>query len=91
MVDGAVGAGWYEYRRGWQQVEGEVIAEEPMTLYVNGAELLTLMSTPIEWKTLALGFLRNEGFIQTLEEVETTRSRQPTCSSERCTFSRSCG
>lgn len=70
MVDGAVGAGWYEYRRGWQRVEGEVIAEEPMTLYVNGAELLTLMSTPREWNTLALGFLKNEGFIQALEDVD---------------------
>lgn len=70
MIDGAVEAGWYEYRRGWQQVEGEVIAEEPMTLYVNGVELLTLMSTPLEWKTLAIGFLRNEGFIQALEEVD---------------------
>lgn len=70
MVDGAVGAGWHEYRRGWQWVEGEVIAEEPMTLYVNGVELVTLMSTPREWDALALGLLKNEGFIQTMEEVD---------------------
>jgi FdhD protein len=70
MVDGAVSAGWHEYRRSWQWVEGEVIAEEPMTLYVNGVELVTLMSTPREWNVLALGLLKNEGFIQALEEVD---------------------
>ncbi|HEY42539.1 MAG TPA: formate dehydrogenase accessory sulfurtransferase FdhD [Anaerolineae bacterium] len=70
MVDGAMGTGWHEYRRGWQWVQGEVIAEALMTLYVNGAKLLTLMSTPYEWNALALGFLKNEGFIQTLEEVD---------------------
>ncbi len=70
MIDGAIGADWYSYRRGWKRVEGEVIAEEPMTLYVNGVELLKLMSTPREWNSLALGFLKNEGFINDLEEVD---------------------
>jgi FdhD protein len=70
MVDGAVGSGWHEYRGSWRWNKGEVIAEEPMTLYVNGVELVTLMSTPREWKALALGLLKNEGLIRTLEEVD---------------------
>ncbi len=61
---------WDEYRRGWRQVEGAVIEEGTITLYVNGRELVTLMATPRELDALALGFLKNEGFIAGMEDVE---------------------
>lgn len=70
MSQGAINAGWYEYQRAWKQVEGEVIDEALMTIYVNGIDLATIMSTPHEWDLLALGFLKNEGFIEGMEEVD---------------------
>lgn len=67
---GAVPATWYEYRRGWKRVESKVIEEAMLSLYVNGKELATLMCTPREQNFLALGFLKNEGFIDSIEDVD---------------------
>jgi FdhD protein len=61
----------------WLQVEaqgsheqaGEVIVEMPVSLSVNGATWLTLMCTPTSLEALAVGFLFNEGVIDSLEEV----------------------
>ncbi|MGD2057462.1 MAG: formate dehydrogenase accessory sulfurtransferase FdhD [Anaerolineales bacterium] len=70
MGDGAVTADWYEFRDGFSHVLGEVIEETLISIYVNGQELATLMATPREQKELALGFLKNEGFIAGFEAVE---------------------
>jgi FdhD protein len=67
---GAVPTVWYELRRGWKRVESEVIEEAMVSLYVNGAELATIMCTPREQDLLALGFLKNEGFIESVGEVD---------------------
>jgi FdhD protein len=66
---GAVAASWLELRQAWTQVEAEVIEETLVTIYVNGRELATIMSTPLEQDHLALGFLKNEGFINGLSDV----------------------
>jgi len=50
-------------------VEGGVIAEQYLSLYVNGQELATIMSSPIEQEVLALGFLYNEGVIESMQDV----------------------
>ena len=70
MAEGVVKADWYDYRRGWEMVQGEIIEEALMTIYVNGGELMTIMSTPGEWDYLGLGFLKNEGFIDDMDEVD---------------------
>lgn len=70
MAEGVVSTDWYSYRRDWDVVKGEVIDEALMTIYVNGVELMTIMSTPGEWNCLALGFLKNEGFIDEMGEVD---------------------
>lgn len=70
MVDGAIEAKWLEYRRDWQEVQDEVIDESLVSIYVNGRELATIMCTPREQEMLALGFLRNEGFIETMQEID---------------------
>jgi FdhD protein len=70
MAEGVVKTDWYDYRRGWEMVQGEIIEEALMTIYVNGGELMTIMSTPGEWDYLALGFLKNEGFIDHMDEVD---------------------
>lgn len=70
MSDGAVHADWYEARKGWKKIEGEVIEEALVSIYVNGGELATLMCTPFEQEALAIGFLRNEGFIETMDSID---------------------
>jgi FdhD protein len=71
MNRGAVATRWHEHsRRGWVQVDAEVIEEALVTIYVNGEELATIMSTPREQDKLALGFLKNERLIQGIEDVE---------------------
>lgn len=66
---GAVGARWLEYRGRWEPVQGEVIEEALVTIYANGRELATIMSTPRDQAALALGFLKNEGRLERVDEV----------------------
>jgi FdhD protein len=66
---GAVGARWLEFRGRWEPVQGEVIEEALVTIYANGRELATIMSTPRDQTALALGFLKNEGRLGRLDEV----------------------
>lgn len=54
--------------------DGGVIEEGLVSLYVNGQELATLMCSPIDQESLALGFLYNEGVIQALDEVRLIRA-----------------
>jgi len=49
--------------------EQEVICEAPVTLFVNGLEIVTLLTVPYEPVVLALGFLFSEGWIHRLEEI----------------------
>lgn len=70
MADGAQPIKWEEYRQGWHSVEGEVIAEELVTLYLNGQELATIMATPHHPDWLALGLLKNERLIESLKEID---------------------
>ena len=51
-------------------VEGAVIEESSICIHVNGKDFATIMATPIDQKAMALGFLRAEGFIDGLEDVE---------------------
>lgn len=47
-----------------------VVVEAPLEIYLNGQKLVTLLCTPEKRESLALGFLRSEGLIRTLDEVE---------------------
>jgi FdhD protein len=70
MVEGGtVNAHWHKVERDWKREEGEVIEESLMTIYVNAVELATIMCSPREQELLALGYLKNEGVIEGLEEV----------------------
>ncbi|MDP9316386.1 MAG: formate dehydrogenase accessory sulfurtransferase FdhD [Chloroflexota bacterium] len=46
-----------------------VIAETPWVLYLDGQELMTMMCSPTRLHCLALGFLKSEGLIETLDDV----------------------
>lgn len=54
-------------------VDGGVIQEAQICLYVNGVELATFMCSPMAPGDLALGFLRTEGIIGSLADVRTWR------------------
>ena len=52
-----------------EAVEGGIVSESRLTIYVNAQELATVMCSPIEQEAMALGFLFNEGVIRALDEV----------------------
>ncbi|MBI3942147.1 MAG: formate dehydrogenase accessory sulfurtransferase FdhD [Chloroflexi bacterium] len=54
---------------GSQLVHGSVIGETRWTLYVNRREWVTFMCSPLQLHYLALGFLRSENIINSLEDV----------------------
>lgn len=56
-------------RDGAETVEAEIIHEKLVSIFVNGQELATIMCTPCDQDTLALGFLANEGIIQSMNDV----------------------
>ncbi len=53
----------------WEPISGAVPMESAVRLHINGQEAATLMCTPRELDYLALGFLRNEGWIAGLADV----------------------
>lgn len=53
-----------------EEKEDLVIRESPLTIFLNGQELVTLLCTPENLKNLAAGFLYNEGILQSKEEIE---------------------
>lgn len=61
--------------RGDERTETEdfITVESPVTIYLNGNELVTLLCTPEKTDRLALGFLRSEGLLSGYGEVETLR------------------
>ncbi len=50
-------------------VEREVVREFPLTLFVNGRELATLVGSPHQLNFLVAGFFRAHGFIDTLDDI----------------------
>jgi len=50
-----------------------VVREVPLTIYLNGEELITLVTTGDANKELALGFLLSEGFLKTREDLKSIR------------------
>lgn len=60
-----------------EAVEGGLIEEILLSLYVNGQELATLMCSPIDQEALALGFLYNEGVIESLADIRLIRANIP--------------
>jgi len=59
----------YEFNK-WEHFDAETIVETPVSLTVNGQVWLTFMCTPVHLEELAVGFLYNEGIIESMDEVE---------------------
>ena len=79
MSSGVVSTHWYEPHNNWTEATGEVIEEALITIYVNGIELVTIMATPVEQDLLTLGFMKNEGLIESISEVELLHISQAGC------------
>ncbi len=62
----------YEFKK-WESLDAETIVETPVSLTVNGQVWLTFMCTPVDLEAMAVGFLYNEGIIETMDEVEDVR------------------
>jgi len=58
----------YEFKR-WEHHDAETIVETPVSLTVNGEVWLSFMCTPVQLEALAVGFLYNEGIIESMTEV----------------------
>ncbi len=69
MSDGVVTFTLDEFHHGWATVAGEVIEEGFVSIFVNGEELATVMCSPREQDRFAIGFLCNEGIINSLNDV----------------------
>jgi len=54
---------------GWKAVDGAIIEERTVCIYVNGQEAASFLCSPVDLKALALGFLRAEGVIDGMEDV----------------------
>ncbi len=50
-----------------------VVREAPLTIYLNGEELITLVTTGDANRELALGFLLSEGFLKDKEDLKSIR------------------
>lgn len=49
--------------------EDQVVAEMPLTLFVNGKGFITLLCSPAKLKCLAIGFLYSEGLLKTSADI----------------------
>jgi FdhD protein len=62
----------YEFRK-WASHDAETIVETPVSLTINGEVWLTFMCTPVNLEAMSVGFLYNEGIIESMDEVEDVR------------------
>lgn len=62
----------YEFKK-WGHHDAETIVETPVSLTVNGNVWITFMCTPVHLEALSVGFLFNEGVIQSMDEVADAR------------------
>ena len=53
----------------FEVVQSAVIVENAVSLTVNGELWLTFMCTPVDLEAMAVGFLFNEGFIQSPKDI----------------------
>ncbi len=51
-------------------VNGHIVAEAPLCIHINGQPWVTLMCSPHALDDLVIGYLRSEGLITSVEEVE---------------------
>jgi len=51
------------------EVKGDVVREQPLTIYVNGERFVTLLSSPFDLDALVLGYLWMEKVVEGMDEI----------------------
>ena len=51
------------------EVKGEVVREQPLTVYINGERFLTLLCSPFQLEALVIGYLWMEKVVEDLAEI----------------------
>jgi FdhD protein len=60
-----------EIRQGKRKVKLDIAVEEvPLTIFLDGQELVTLLSSPKDLNYLTVGFLYSEGLVENREEIK---------------------
>jgi len=63
-----------KFRSGlWETIDAGVVIEKPVSLSVNGQVWLTFMCTPSHLEALAVGFLFNEGVINSSSDIASVK------------------
>ncbi|MBN2178151.1 MAG: formate dehydrogenase accessory sulfurtransferase FdhD [Deltaproteobacteria bacterium] len=57
-------------KKGPSKVKDSVIREVPLDIFLNGRKVITIACTGNHIEELALGFLRSEGVIETLDDID---------------------
>jgi FdhD protein len=61
---------YYSWKAGQlREVKGEIVREQPLTVYVNGQKFITLLSTPRKLDALVVGYLWLEKIIGSIDEI----------------------
>jgi FdhD protein len=61
---------YYSWKAGQlREVKGEIVREQPLTVYVNGQKFITLLSTPRKLDALVVGYLWLEKIIGSVDEI----------------------
>jgi FdhD protein len=69
-TQGALAHTYYVYESSMiNSVDGGVIEEALLTIYVNAQEVATIMCSPLDEEALTIGFLYNEGVIDSLHDI----------------------
>lgn len=53
-----------------EKVTDKIVEELPLTIFINGEELATLLCSPSDIKYLVYGFLYNEGIIKAIRDIK---------------------
>lgn len=65
---------YHQYRSGnWQAIQGNAIVERDVSLTVNNEVWFSFMCTPVNLEAMAVGFLYNEGFLESASDVADVR------------------
>ncbi len=57
----------------FQEADDYIAVEAPITIFLNSREVVTLLCTPEKIDKLALGFLKSEGLLDSIENVQSVR------------------
>ena len=61
---------YYTWKTGdLREVKGEVVREQPLTVFVNGERFITLLSTPVKLDCLVVGYLWLEKVIASADDI----------------------